>query len=338
MTHHTPASIRRFHVADGNLVRGQAEPEDLGRTQVRIQIQAASLNYRDLLTLQDANNRPDLVPLSDGAGRVIGVGKGGARWKLGDRVSPVFFPKWTKGRPSAAALTESLGGGSTQGVLMDVIVAEEGAVVGVPDYLTLTEAATLPCAALTAWHALFERGGIRAGDTVLVQGTGGVALFGLQMASALGARVIVTSSSDEKLERARELGAWKTINYRTTPEWDQEALRLTGNLGVDHIVELGGPETYDRSISAVAFGGRIYQIGVLTGFSHQPNTLPLQFKNATIHGICVGSAEQFERMNAFLTDHRIHPVLDQLFDFEEAPKAYDHLKSGRHFGKVVVAY
>lgn len=338
MTHRTSTSIRRFHLANGNVVRGEAEVEELGVTQVRIQIQAASLNYRDLLALQDANNRHDLVPLSDGAGQVIGVGKGVTRWKVGDRVSPVFFPKWTKGRPSATALSESLGGGATQGVLTDVVVAEEEAVVGVPDYLSLTEAATLPCAGLTAWHALFERGGIRAGDTVLVQGTGGVALFGLQMASVLGARVIVTSSSDEKLERASELGAWKTINYRTTPDWDQEALRLTGGLGVDHILELGGPETYDRSISAAAFGGRIYQIGVLTGFSHQPNTLPLQFKNATIHGICVGSAEQFERMNTFLADHRIHPVLDQLFDFEEAPRAYDHLKSGRHFGKVVVTY
>lgn len=336
MTHATPTSTRLFHLANGSLVRGHAEPEDLGGTQVRLQIEATSLNYRDLLILRDANNRRDLVPLSDAAGRVTGVGKGVTRWKVGDRVSPIFFPKWAKGQPSAAALSESLGGGGTQGVLRDVIVAEEEAVVRIPEYLTSTEAATLPCAALTAWHALFERGGIRAGDTVLVQGTGGVALYGLQMAAAQGARVIVTSSSDVKLERARDLGAWKTINYRMTPDWDQVALRLTEGLGVDHILELGGPETYNRSITAVAFGGKIHQIGVLTGFTHQPNTLPLQFKNATIHGICVGSGAQFERMNAFLVKHHIHPVLDQLFDFEEAPMAYDHLKSGHHFGKVVV--
>jgi NADPH:quinone reductase-like Zn-dependent oxidoreductase len=216
------------------------------------------------------------------------------------------------------------------------LVIEASALVAVPEHLSLAEAATLPCAGLTAWHALFERGRLKSGDTVLVQGTGGVALFGLQLASAAGARVIVTSSSDDKLARARALGAWQTINYRRTPDWDRVALDLTAGRGVDHILELGGPATYERSINAVAPGGQIAQIGVLTGFGAQPNLLPLQFKNASINGICVGSVEQFQRLNRFMSEKQLHPVIDQSFGFEQVPEAYEHLRSAAHFGKLVI--
>lgn len=328
--------IRQFHLSGGALALGSGESKNLGPTQVRLQIRAASLNYRDLLILQDPNSRPDLVPLSDAAGQIIEVGNSVTRWKVGDRVSPNFFPRWTRGAPTSSALSEALGGGATDGVLGDIFLAEEESIVAIPAHLSMAEAASLPCAALTAWHSLFERGGIKAGETLLVQGTGGVALFGLQMATAHGAKVVVTSSSDEKLERAMALGAWKSINYQTVPEWDKAALELTEGRGVDHILELGGPDTYDRSISAVAFGGHIHQIGVLTGFSHKPSILPLQFKNANVHGVSVGSVEQFERMNAFLFKHEIRPVIDRRSSFEAAPEAYDHLKSGRHFGKVII--
>lgn len=305
--------------------------------QVLIRIGAVSLNYRDLLTLQDpSSTRAGLIPLSDGAGTVMAVGESVTRWRVGDRVSANFFPTWQAGAFSAAALSTALGGGQTDGMLSEQVLADAASLVAVPDHLSLAEAATLPCAAVTAWHALAERGQLQPGETVLVQGTGGVALFGLQIATAMGAQVIVTSSSDEKLAHARALGAWKTIHYGRQPAWDAAALDITEGRGVDHILELGGPQTYDRSIAAVAPGGRIAQIGVLTGFASQPNILPLQFKNASIHGICVGSVQHFDRLNQFMATHRIRPVIDQTFAFDDAPAAYAHLKSARHFGKVVI--
>lgn len=332
---------RAFHLAatDGafELTQRRHDVAEPAAGQVLVRIGAASLNYRDLLTLQDpVSNRDGLVPLSDGAGTVVAVGSGVSRWKAGDRVIANFFPTWQEGPFPAAALATALGGGQTDGMLSEYVVADAASLVDVPGHLTLVQAATLPCAAVTAWHALFERGQLQPGETVLVQGTGGVALFGLQLAAAHGAKVIVTSSSDAKLERASALGAWKTINYKTRPDWDAAVLELTDGQGVDHILELGGPDTYDKSIAAVAPGGRIAQIGVLTGFGSQPNILPLQFKNASINGICVGSVQHFERMNRFLSKHRIQPVIDKTFSFEQSPAAFLHLKSAAHFGKVVI--
>jgi NADPH:quinone reductase-like Zn-dependent oxidoreductase len=336
-----PANARSFHLAAVGsalqLTRGDRRIDEPAAEQVLIRLGAASLNYRDLLTLQDpASNRDGLVPLSDGAGTVVAIGSGVTRWRVGDRVSVNFFPTWRAGVFSPTALAIALGGGQIDGVLSEYVVADHESLVAIPDHLSLAEAATLPCAAVTAWHALFERGHLREGETVLVQGTGGVALFGLQLATAHGARVIVTSSSDAKLARARAMGAWETINYRTHAAWDAAVMDLTGGRGVDHILELGGPDTYNRSIAAIAFGGRIAQIGVLTGFSSQPDILPLQFKNASIHGICVGSVQHFERLNQFLTTHCIHPVIGKTFAFDEAPAAYRHLASATHFGKVVI--
>ena len=332
---------RRYQLlASGNSLALTASHMDIPTPDLRqvvVRITAASLNYRDLLTRGDAAGiRQGLVPLSDAAGTVVAVGSEVTRWRIGDRVSPAFFPTWLGGRFSPAHLAHALGGGSTDGVLADHFLADQSALVAVAAHLTDVEAATLPCAAVTAWHALFERGNLQAGDTVLVQGTGGVALFGLQLAHAHGARVVVTSSSDAKLERARVLGAWQTINYRTHPEWDKVALEMTDGKGVDHILELGGPDTYDRSIAAVAAGGHIAQIGVLTGFNSQPNIVPLQFKNASVDGICVGSVAHFERLNQFTQQHQLRPVVDQVFAFDEAEQAYAQLAGAGHFGKLVI--
>lgn len=320
-----------------NPVRSKNNTAKPGFKQVLIRVIAASLNYRDLLTLHDVNsNQEGLIPLSDCAGEVLAVGDGVSRWEKGDRVGINFFADWHGGAFSSSYLSSALGGGHKNGVLSDTVLADEASLVEIPVHMTFSEAATLPCAGVTAWHALFERGNLQQGQTVLVQGTGGVALYGLQLATAHGARVIVTSSSDSKLERATGMGAWKTINYRTFPEWEKAALDITDGRGVDHILELGGPETYNRSIAAVAPGGCIAQIGVLTGFASQPDILPLQFKNASIHGICVGSVEHFERLNKFVSDHRILPVIDKHFGFDEVSIAYEHLKSSTHFGKLVI--
>lgn len=274
--------------------------------------------------------------VGDGAGRVVATGEDVTRWREGDSVAPIFYRDWIAGPYREVYGPAALGGGETDGVLADLIAVSEASLVRIPDGWNFEDAATLPCAALTAWHALVARGRLAAGDTLLVQGTGGVALFGLQIASALGARTIVLSSSDEKRERATRLGAWATVNYRTTPDWDVEVRKLTDGLGVSHLLELGGPDTFDRSLRALAAWGRIAQIGVFTGFGPRSNIIRLQQINGTIDGVNVGSAEQFEAMNAFLVEHRIRPVIDRSFAFDEAEAAYDELASGRHFGKLVI--
>lgn len=312
--------------------------EVLGEYEVSIRVEAASLNYRDLLTLQDSGTgrKDNLVPLSDGCEIITAIGSKVRKFKVGDHVISGFFPKWFSGPFTPEALESALGGGQIDGVLREMMIADERSLIIKTKNLTPQQASTLPCAGVTAWHALFERGKIQPGQTVLVQGTGGVSLFGLQLAHAIGAKVIVTSSSDEKLEKAQALGAWKTINYRREQDWDQIALKLTEGRGVDHILELGGPETYNKSINAVAFNGHIYQIGVLTGFTSAPNVLPLQFKNSDIHGICVGSVEHLQNLSNFVFQHKIQPVIDKNFSFEEAPLAFEYLKSAAHFGKITL--
>jgi NADPH:quinone reductase-like Zn-dependent oxidoreductase len=312
----------------------------IGPRDVLVRIEAASLNYRDLLVSrgQLGKVRDGLIPLSDGAGRVVATGSEVTRWRDGDRVTPIFYRDWIGGPYREAYGGSALGGGYTDGVLADFVAVPQDSLVRLPDGLSLEEAATLPCAALTAWQALVVRGRIAAGDTLLVQGTGGVALFGLQIATALGARVIVLSSFDEKRERATRLGAWATINYRTTPEWDEEVRKLTDGIGVSHLLELGGPDTFDRSLRAIAAGGHIAQIGVFTGFGPQSNLMRLQFINADINGINVGSGEHFCAMNDFIAAHGIRPVIDKSFGFDDAEAAYEHLASGRHFGKVLITF
>jgi NADPH:quinone reductase-like Zn-dependent oxidoreductase len=250
-------------------------------------------------------------------------------------VAGCFFSNWGDG-PLTDAASKSALGGAVDGMLAEQVVLPEGGLVRTPEHLTDEEAATLPCAALTAWHALMEGGGLKAGQTVLIQGTGGVSLFALQFARIAGARVIATSSSDAKLARVKELGASDGINYKTTPDWDVAARNLTNGEGVDHVVEVGGAGTLPRSMKAVRLGGHIALIGVLSG-AGEVNPMPLLMKNIRLQGIYVGSRAMFEAMNRAITLHKLKPVIDRVFPFDQAIDAYKHLESGSHFGKVLIA-
>ena len=309
-----------------------------GPGQVLVRVRACSLNYRDLLVVKGQYNpklRFPFTPLSDGAGEVAEVGEGVARVKPGDRVAAAFMPKWIGGDLTEAKMKSSLGGGGP-GMLAEYVVLDQEAVVSVPVHLSDEEAATLPCAAVTAWHALVTEGHVKAGDVVLVQGTGGVSLFALQFARLNGARVIATSSSDEKLKRVREMGASDGINYKTTPDWDKRARELTGGEGVDHVVEVGGAGTFGRSLKAVRLGGRVSMIGVLTGGSAEVSVLPILMKGMRVQGIYVGSREMFEAMNRAIALHQLRPVVDRVFPFAEVREAMHYMESGAHFGKVVI--
>ena len=307
-----------------------------GAGQVLVRMRASALNYRDLMTVKDPISRKlplPRIPNSDGAGEVLAVGAGVTRFSPGDRVASCFFQRWDDGDITADGMASALGG-AVDGVLAEEVVLGENGLVPIPAHMSFAEAATLPCAALTAWHALVEKGRLIAGDTVLLIGTGGVSIFGLQIASMHGARAIVISSSDEKLERARTLGAWGCVNYRTTPDWQQAVQELTGGRGVDHVVEVGGAGTLPRSIASTRIAGHLALIGVLTGGEINP---ALIFRNSLrVSGIYVGSRAMFARMNRAFDAAALKPVIDRSFTFEDAPAAYHHLQAAGHFGKLVV--
>ena len=308
------------------------------RGQVLIRVHAASLNYRDhaIVTGNYFGGvlKRDTVPLSDGAGEVVAVGADVTRFSPGDRVIATFFQVWIDGVPDRSSFNAL--GSPADGMLAEYVVLDQEGLVDCPEHLTYEEAATLPCAGVTAWNALMVSGRILPGDTVLALGTGGVSIFAVQFARMSGARVIVTSSSDEKLERANGLGAAGNVNYARIPEWQEEVLRLTGGRGVDHVVEVGGAGTLSRSMQSVGFRGRISLIGVLAGREGETNPHPLMMRNATMCGIFVGSRAMFEQMNAAIAANRLQPVVDRVFPFHEAAAAYAHQREGRHFGKVVV--
>jgi NADPH:quinone reductase-like Zn-dependent oxidoreductase len=309
----------------------------LGFGQVLIQVRATSLNYRDLIVAQGnySGQQSSLIPMSDGAGDVVALGEGVTRLKVGDRVAGIFFQNWLAGTITKDIMKSDLGGG-IDGMLAEHVTLDQNGVVLLPNHLSYEEGATLPCAAVTAWHALVTKGGLKAGETVLLLGTGGVSIFALQFAKLHGARTIVTSSSDEKLERAKALGADETINYKVIPNWEEEVYRLTDAIGVDHVVEVGGAGTLEKSIKSVRYGGRISLIGVLSGFGGEINPQPLLGKSITLQGIYVGSREIFEAMNRAIAHHQLKPIIDRTFTFIEAKEAYQYLKSGSHFGKVVI--
>lgn len=309
-----------------------------GHGQVLVRMRAVSLNYRDLLVIRGVwRPKGPRIPLSDGVGEVVAAGDGVTRVKTGDRVAGTFLPGWIDGELTPEKLqAPSLGGVGADGTLAEFVVFDEDAVVRVPEHLTDEEAATLPLAGVTAWHAVVRRGGVKRGDTVLVQGTGGVSLFALQLAHMLGARVIATSSSDEKLRRARELGAEQGINYKESPAWDERVLEITGGRGVDHIVEVVGAENLTRSLNAVRMSGSISVIGLLGGSSAQIETFGFVEKNVRLHGIYIGSREMFEEMNQAIAEHGLKPVVDRVFGFDEAPEALRYLEAGSHFGKVCI--
>jgi NADPH:quinone reductase-like Zn-dependent oxidoreductase len=308
-----------------------------GPGEVRVRVRASSINYRDLATVQDPSSRKlplPRVPNSDAAGEVVAVGPGVGEVAVGDRVAGCFFQDWEDGACSTAAMASALGG-ALDGVLAEEVILSARGVVPIPGHLSFEEAATLPCAALTAWNALVDTARVKAGDTVLLLGTGGVSVFALQFACLLGARVIVTSSSDYKLARARSMGAWQTVNYVKHPEWDQQVLDITDGRGVDAVVEVGGAGTLERSINAVRVAGTIALIGVLTG--GEINPVMVMRKSIRLQGIYVGSRRMFRDMNRAVELHALKPVIHQVYPFDQAQDAFRAMADAGHFGKLVVA-
>jgi NADPH:quinone reductase-like Zn-dependent oxidoreductase len=315
--------------------RPQPKP---GHRQVLVKVAACSLNFRDLGIVRGTYRVPvpdNIVPLSDGAGEVVEVGSDVRRAKVGDKVAGCFFQRWSGGEAPPDAHATALGGG-VDGMLAEYVVLEEDGVVKIPAHLSLDEAATLPCAAVTVWHAMMEHGKMIAGQTVLLQGTGGVSVFGLQLAHAMGMQSVITSSSDEKLAKAKTLGASHAINYKTTPDWEKSAMEFTQGRGVDHVVEVGGQGTLTRSFGALKIGGKISMIGNLSGAATELNPGLIMGRRANIQGISVGSTQMFEALNRAIAASKIKPVIDKVFGFDDVKAAYNHMAAGAHFGKIVI--
>lgn len=309
-----------------------------GPGELTLRMRCASLNFRDLMMVQGLYNPRQplpVIPCSDGVGEVVAVGEGVDGDWMGRRVSPIFAQRWLAGEPTKAKLKTTLGG-PLDGVLAQEMVVPAESVVKVPDHLSDAEAATLPCAAVTAWNAIVEQGGLSAGDTLLTLGTGGVSIFAIQFARMLGARVIVTSSSDAKLTRAIELGADEGINYRDDEQWGKTAKAMTGGRGVDLVVEVGGAGTLEQSLKAVRIGGQISLIGVLAGGMEALNIVPILMQNIRLQGIIVGHREMFEAMNRAIAHHQMKPVVDRVFELGQVRQAFDYMTEGAHLGKICV--
>ena len=314
----------------------RAEPGPLGPTDVRVAVRAVSLNYRDLSIAKLAKKRSKtVVPASDGAGEVVEVGASVKRVKVGDRVCAAFFPGWIAG-PFVEAYHAQALGGSTDGMLAEQVVLPETAWVKAPAGYSFEQAATLPCAGVTAWNALYEAATLKPGNSIIVQGSGGVSIFALQLARATGARVVATSSHADKRARLEQMGASTTIDYKETPAWGDAARAATGGRGVDIAVEVGGAGTFDQSVKALRYGGTMSILGVLAGLQGPIETYPIFHKNIRVHGVYVGSVAMFEDLLRALEGSRLAPVVDRVFAFAEAKAAYEYLQSGAHFGKVVV--
>lgn len=310
-----------------------------GAGEVLIKVLAVSLNSRDIGVINgfyaSSLERP-LIPISDGVGVVVAVGEQTSRFKNGDRVSGIFVQDWISGEPSNIWHSRTLGS-PLDGMLAEYVVLHEEGLVHVPSHLTDEEAAALPCAGVTAWHAIVTEGKVKAGDTVVVQGTGGVSLFALQFAKLQGASVIVTSSSDDKLERAMKLGADFGINYRQNPDWDKAVLEWTNGRGADHIVELGGADTLNRSVTAARIGGQVSLIGILSGHTVDGfNIMNVFRRKVRLQGINVGSRDMFEAMNRAIGQNKLHPVIDRVFPFEESIDAFQYLAGRNYFGKIAI--
>jgi NADPH:quinone reductase-like Zn-dependent oxidoreductase len=324
-----------------NLVISERREPQVGPGQIKLRMKAASLNYRDMLVMQRGygalTGSLPLIPISDGVGEVVEIGEGVTRVEKGNRVCPMIHPHWICGPPTKKRLGDLLGG-PQDGVMAEFMVVNEKSVVRIPSYLTNEEAATLPCAALTAWTAIVAEAKIHAGDTVLVQGTGGVALFSLQIAKLIGAKVIIISSSDEKLEKSYQMGADEGINYRKKPEWGKIARDLAGGEGVDHIVELGGNQTLPQSLRAIRPGGSISLIGVLSGGNMDVRLGLIVTRYVRLQGITVGNRDGFEKMSRAFDQQKLKPVVDRIFSFDQLREALDYLGSGSHFGKICIRH
>ncbi len=329
--------IQKFGIDE--LALADREAPKPRENEVTVKFHAASLNYRDLMMVKgwyDPKLKTPLVPLSDGAGEVVDVGRDVTRWKTGDRVMPIFMQGWIDGEITSENAKTALGG-DVDGCLREFGAFDQEGLVRIPEHLSFEEAATLPCAAVTAWNALRVSGDLQRGETVLLLGTGGVSVFALQFANKIGAEIIITSSSDEKLGRADILGANYLINYRENPDWDHSVLVYTASRGVDHVVEVGGAGTLAKSINSVRMGGHISVIGVL---ANEGNLDPISIlmKSVRLQGIFVGSRAMFEKMNEFISLHLIKPVVDKVFGFDQAREALRYMESGSHFGKIVIKF
>ena len=333
------------HGSDGLVFQESADPKP-GLREVAVRIRATSLNFRDLMILNNVYFQPvrlGVIPLSDGAGEVVAVGEGVSRFKIGDRVAATFHPKWIAGRITHEQLAHRFApgehvGAGRDGLLTDYKILSEEAVVTIPPHLSFEEAATLPCAAVTAWSALTAPRQLAPGETVLTLGTGGVSIFALQFAKAFGARVIATTSSDDKARRLRELGADAVVNYRSMPDWEHEVRAANDGRGVDCIVEVGGTGTLARSLACAGPECQVSLIGVLAGTSGSFDPTALKRGIVTLRRVAVGSRLDFELMNRAIALHKLKPVVDRVFPFEDAKSAYRYLESQQHFGKVVIAH
>ena len=336
-----PAWVFRSNSTAFDLVQIQKksyEVADLPDDHVLIRVRAVSLNYRDLIGWKNLAGRKldGRVPTSDGAGEIVACGSAVQQWKAGDRVAGCFFQAW-QSEPFDSIHHKKDLGGTLDGMLQEFVCLPESGVVAIPSHMSFEQGATLPCAALTAWYALRCRGGLRKDQTVLCLGTGGVSIFALQIASKMGSKVFITSKDHDKLAKAKELGAFETIHYLETPEWGKEILKRTQERGVDHIVEVGGPGTLEKSMQCITAGGHIALIGVLTGFGASNTSLfPLLAKNVRLNGIYVGPRDQFMSMNTFMEETQFEPIIDRVFEMQQALQAFEYLASGEHFGKVVV--
>ena len=338
--------MRVFQIEDDwgfdNLKLSQRPEPVCGPGQVIVAMRMASLNARDLIVPDRGYGRATgelpLIPVSDGVGEVVEVGVGVSRIAVGDRVCPTYFQNWTSGEPTPERFSSALGG-PLDGVMADLVCLSAEGVVKIPDYLSDAEAATLPCAALTAWSAIVTHGKTRSGDKVLVQGTGSVALFALAFAKMQGAHVTVISSSDDKLAHVTQMGADATINYRTTEDWGRASRTITADRGgYDNIIELGGAKTLPLSLRAVRPGGTLSMIGVLSGLDIEASLGPIVARQVRLQGVTVGHRDGFETMLRAMTQHELRPVLGDVFAFEDLKPAMDHLRNGGHFGKTLVRF
>jgi NADPH:quinone reductase-like Zn-dependent oxidoreductase len=331
-------SVEKFGIE--HLSLSDSAPEALGYGQVRVKMHAVSLNYRDLMIIKGIYNPnvrepTGIIPLSDGTGEVVEVADGVTRFKVGDRVASLFFQKWVSGECDEQKAKSALAG-IIDGVLTTDKVFHEDGLIAFPDHLSYEEGATLPCAALTAWHGLVVSGQVKSGETVLLQGTGGVSIFALQFAKMAGASVILTSSSDAKLETAKKMGADHLINYKQEPDWEKKVKQITNGRGVDHVIEVAGGANLVKSFQCVRIGGKLALIGALSGRAGEVNPLPIVMKNLRVQGIYVGSREMFEGMNRAIAAHKLRPVIDRVFPFEKTKEALTHMDNASHFGKVVI--
>lgn len=322
-----------------NLALEDREMPEAGPGEVLVRFRAASLNFRDFMVVTGTYNprmKVPAVPLSDGAGEVVATGDGVSKWKIGDRVMPIFAQQWFEGETSEEKRRTSLGAGSQwDGVLREFGTFSEESVVRIPEHLSYEEASTLPCAGVTAWNAMAVSGNVKPGETVLTLGTGGVSIFAIQLAKLFGAKVIATSGSDSKIEKLRELGADETINYRSREDWDAAVLELTDKRGVDHVVEVGGGDTLGRSITSVRLGGHVAMIGALSGPAGF-NPISIFMKAIRLQGIFVGSRKMLEDLCRAVEVNGLKPVVDRVFNFQDAREALHYMESGSHFGKIVV--